>query len=470
MTYDQLLEKIEQYVSMKKRKNKIAKFARRWGVAFVLFGSLLAAYGITTFPSFFSFFYSEPLPSEKLVPVIGTVWNYITNLFKGIPVSFILIAVALLSCFLSSVTTLLYACLCKEHKFEITKRDENLENAAFLKKYDFDLYVRLGNDANSNVLSNILFLLCALALFIYIGYQIHIKYIICGIFCAFLFYFLFLFIRSFYVLCVKGLWKEDVILKTEIENGFDSIIKKLEKEKAKLEAEVKHKQQIEEEERKRKKQQEETQQKQEKIVKDMLDGQKLYEEAIASEPINKELMKQAAKLGSVSACYYFGKNLLSDWMSDMYTAEEKEEIAEDAAKYFDVARQVSALADLDVKTECQFLWLFSRLQYESNTKSQWQQMLNDLRDVQKAGDLPEEYIGTLEFAIKSVVNNIDRLDEQPTPQPTYNTEPTKTLYCKFRNGAICTKDSGSTIIYHCRHVNDPGACLTARDNHGLEWH
>ncbi len=228
----------------------------------------------------------------------------------------------------------------------------------------------------------------------------------------------------------------------------------------------------EENERKQKEaeQQEEIKKQQEKLIEDQLKGQKMYEEAIASDPVNEELMKQAAKLGSVSACYYLGKNLLSDWLSDMYTAEEKEQIAEDAAKYFDVARQMAALAKLDIKTECEFLWLFSRLQYERNTKTAWKQMLQDFRSIQKSGKLSEEYTDTLNSAIKTVINTIDTLDKQEnSQQPAPTDEHTKTLHCKFRNGAICTKNSNSVMIYHCNYVNNPASCITARDEKALEW-
>ncbi len=206
--------------------------------------------------------------------------------------------------------------------------------------------------------------------------------------------------------------------------------------------------------------------KQEKVMQDMIDGEKLYNEIIASDPVNEELMKEAAKLGSVSACYYLGKKLLLEWLSDMYTAEEKKQIAKDAANYFDAARLIATMGNLDNKTECEFLWLYSRLQYESNTKGDWKEMLNAFRVIQKSGELNEEYSETLELAIKTVVSTIDSIDQDDL-QPTNYNEPPKTLYCKFRNGAICTKNSNSAMIYHCNYVNSPAICPTARAG-GLE--
>ena len=134
-----------------------------------------------------------------------------------------------------------------------------------------------------------------------------------------------------------------------------------------------------------------------------------------------------------------------------------------------VARQFAKLTKQDFETECTFLWLYSRLQYESNNKENWKLMLNDFRSIQKSGKLPEEYTETLEVAIKTVVNVIDELTSQPKPQPTYNPEPEKKFYCKFRNGAICTKETNSVMIYHCNYVDNPTACYTARQNKAIEY-
>ena len=233
--------------------------------------------------------------------------------------------------------------------------------------------------------------------------------------------------------------------------------------------ELKHKIEKEEEAEYKRKEKERISKEKDELLNKIKKGQELYNEAMSKVPPDDNLLKEAAKLGDISACYYLGKNLLSDWLSDMYTAEEKEEIAEDAAKYFDVARQMAALANLDIKTECEFLWMFSRLQYERNTKTNWKQMLQDFRSIQKSGKLSEEYSDTLNSAIKTVINTIDTLDRQENSQTTPTYEPTKTLHCKFRNGAICTKDSGSTMIYHCNYVDCPAACPTARSNNGLEY-
>ena len=255
-----------------------------------------------------------------------------------------------------------------------------------------------------------------------------------------------------------------VFLKNSEEKEYTSLIKVLSDYIRTTEKEIKA-----EKEAKQKREKEEKQkQKQEKTMQDMLDGEKMYNEAIATEPVNEELMKKAAKLGSASACYYLGKMMLLKLQSDMYTAEEKKQIAEEAANYFDVARLIAAMVNSENKTECEFLWLYSRLQYESNTKDKWKEMLNAFRGIQKSGELDEAYSETLELAIKTVVSTIDSIEQSDLqPTNTNNNEPIKTLHCKFRNGAICTKSSNSAMIYHCNYVNDPACCPTARAG-GLE--
>ena len=408
MTHGQFLEKLAQYIAITKKKTKIAKFAHKWSVIFVLLASLLISYGITTsFPEFYSFFFSSPLPNGEIVPVIGTAWSYVADFFvdKGVSVPFSFILIALLSCLLSSVTTLIYACLCKKNKYVTTKNEKNLENISFLKN-DFELFSRVLGYANSNALSNILFLICALVVFVYMGCQIKPIYIIPGVFCAGLFFLLFLFLRFVYILCVKALWKEDTVLKKEIENNFESILEKLEQQR----------------------QQEELRQKQEKLLADMLGGQKIYEEAIASNPVDEELMKKAAKLGYPLACCYVGKKMLSEWSSGMYSEAEKEKAAKDAVKYFDVARQLAVLAKTNAQTECTFLWLFSRMQYDIHTLSEWQEAASILRSIKKSGNLPDEYCETLSISIQTAANEINSLNKPATRVQTNNSSSTTTSW------------------------------------------
>lgn len=258
--------------------------------------------------------------------------------------------------------------------------------------------------------------------------------------------------------------KTCVFLNPAKEKEYNQAIEVLSKYINSTKQEIKKKKEAED----KKKEKERLSKEKEALLCNIQKGEELFNEAISSDNPDENVIKNAAKLGSISACYYLGKKLLSDSLSDMYTSTEKEELASDAAKYFDVARQMATLAKLDVKTECEFLWLYSRLQYESNGETEWQEMLNNFRKIQQSGNLPEEYTETLEIAIKTVVSTIDKMHNSANSQPKNNTTPTPKLYCKFRNGAICTKESNSVMIYHCNYVNDPAICPTARQG-GLEY-
>ncbi len=461
MTFKELQEKVSKFDASEFRRRRIERFARGKAAIFAIIGSLLVCYGI-----YISWGCSPEEVEIINIPVITFLWNYIVTFFAefGVPNYMTLFIIGIVSSFIAFLCTATYWVCTRKLKYTPQYKKESLENAINLQKR----FENSTKDCKTNFWNNFLYFIGSFIIFFMMGFQISgniVPGMIAGAFITLISYPVLFIIRGIFILISRNLWKLDEPLQKEIKNEFTKLIPRLDEEEYKREEEIR----IEKEKREKEKQEEEIKRQQEKLVKDQLDGQKMYEEAIASDPVNEELMKDAARLGSVSACYYLGKKLLSDWASDMYTAEEKEEIAEDAAKYFDVARQIATLGKLDIKTECQFLWLFSRTQYESNTKAQWQQILNDLRAVQNAGDLPEEYSDTLELTIKSVIKNIDRLSEQSVTEPAYDTEPAKRLCCKFRNGAICTKESDSFTIRHCNHVNDPGVCLTAHDNHALEW-
>ncbi len=481
MTYQELREQTSLFWHQSIERARIERFARNKMALITVIGSLLAFYGIAV-----TYLYSPEQAEIINIFLITPIWQYSSSLLAkfGFSAPMTIVALGVCSSLIAILFTTIFAMLhpVKQSHSLVLSEEENLSNMTKLKEQFFDNAKQRIKGASDNFSNICWFLLFALIISIAMGVQG--GKVFAGICYGFLSYIILFIFRGLFIAVVKPFWKKDCweTQEIKIEAEFDSIISESETEESAESTSENIKQEedsedIEEspeehiqcEESKNAEQNEEVEQIQENILADMLGGEKMYEEAIASNPVNEELMKQAAKLGSVSACYYLGKNLLSDWLSDMYTAEEKEEIAENAAKYFDVARQIATLGKLDIKTECQFLWLFSRLQYESNTKSQWKQMLSDLRDVQKTGNLPEEYSGTLELAIKSVVNNIDRFDDQPASQPSYDTEPTKILYCKFRNGAICTKESGSAMIYHCNYVDCPGVCPTARSSGGLGY-
>ena len=140
-------------------------------------------------------------------------------------------------------------------------------------------------------------------------------------------------------------------------------------------------------------------QKQEKL--NLAEGEKLYQLAIATNPHNNELMKKAAKLGNTSACIYLGKKAFSDIDSTMLTKAEKENNIIVASEY------LKKVKDRDV--ECEFLWLATRIQHESNSATEWQSILNRIRELNNSENLPELYKASITTIIESLVEVIDRI-------------------------------------------------------------
>ena len=140
-------------------------------------------------------------------------------------------------------------------------------------------------------------------------------------------------------------------------------------------------------------------QKQEKL--NLAEGEKLYQLAIATNPHNNELMKKAAKLGNTYACIYFGKKAFSDIDSTMLTKAEKENNMIVASEY------LKKVKDHDV--ECEFLWLATRIQHESNSATEWQSILNRIRELNNSENLPELYKDSITTIIESLVEVIDRI-------------------------------------------------------------
>jgi len=191
---------------------------------------------------------------------------------------------------------------------------------------------------------------------------------------------------------------------------------------------------------------------QELLQHNLLKGQKLYEEAIASNPADEELLNKAAKLGHPAACCYVGKKILSEWTSNMYTIKEKEQMAKDAAKCFDVARQIAVLSKMEFQTECTFLWLFSRLQYETASESDLKDIVNMLRSIRHSGKLPEEYHEMLTIAIQTAVNNINELEE---PVTTSHTSVSSSANTSLYKGTSGNSSPGLNTHMTIRGTNKP---------------
>ncbi len=148
------------------------------------------------------------------------------------------------------------------------------------------------------------------------------------------------------------------------------------------------------------------------IYEELKKGQELFNSAISGENVDKKLMEEAAKFRYPLACIFLGKECLIYWNNDI-NCKEIENLARRAAEYFDVARKMAVHIDLKVETECNFLWLVARLQYEYDIKAR-NEILASLRSIKKLKILSKENTDILQTVFKTIV------DIRPTKKVSSN--------------------------------------------------
>lgn len=199
-------------------------------------------------------------------------------------------------------------------------------------------------------------------------------------------------------------------------------------------------------------------------------GDEIYRQAVATDEVDEHLMQQAADLGSRPACLYLGRQMYEAFASDAYTKAEKKRIAEKAIRYFRTASLEEDSAE--ARTEAKFGYLSFQCMTESGDYDKWSDMLSQLREIQKSGNLPERYQEPFATLISLVVEMVDqtapRTSRQNAKSHRNDEEPVvKRCYCKFSNAGICSKKSGSYYTAHCDHASNPGQCSIALGNGGL---
>ncbi len=199
-------------------------------------------------------------------------------------------------------------------------------------------------------------------------------------------------------------------------------------------------------------------------------GDEIYRQAVATDEVDEHLMQQAADLGSRPACLYLGRQMYEAFASDAYTKAEKKSIAEKAIRYFRTASLEEDSAE--ARTEAKFGYLSFQCMTESGDYDKWSDMLSQLREIQKSGQLPERYQEPFATLISLVVEMVDqtapRTSRQNARSHRNDEEPVvKRCYCKFSNAGICSKKSGSYYTAHCDHASNPGQCSIALGNDGL---
>lgn len=132
------------------------------------------------------------------------------------------------------------------------------------------------------------------------------------------------------------------------------------------------------------------------------EAETLYQQAIAEENVDKELLKKAADMGNPSACLHYGKILLERNATEILTRTEIEELFQVAATYFSVPAKAGIV-------EGEFYWLTSRTQYESNDEDGWKAILRRLRQIKANGQVPEHMESVCDIAIQSAVDCINNI-------------------------------------------------------------
>jgi len=171
-------------------------------------------------------------------------------------------------------------------------------------------------------------------------------------------------------------------------------------------------------------------------------AKKLYDQAMAADPIDEAKMEEAAKLEYVPACLYLGKKYFSDLDSNLLTAGEKKYSAKEASKYLEIA----AAEDM----EAEFLWYSTQVIYDYNTLENWNRILGRLRKIKSSGKLPAHYANAMDLCIQSVVETIDRTKEEERHKQLYSRQPSHTSYpspSTFPSDSSWSPDKGLNTYY-----------------------
>lgn len=197
-------------------------------------------------------------------------------------------------------------------------------------------------------------------------------------------------------------------------------------------------------------------------------GDALYQQAIAHDEADENLIKQAAALGSRPACLYMGKLMYRDFTSDYYTKKEKERIAEEGKHYLYIASQEEN-SEVD-KIEAEFLYLAFRVITEGFDADGWKAALTQLRNIQRSGLLQEELKEPCALLISQVVEMVDKTPSRSTSGRS-NNEPAMKYhcYCRFYSAGTCSMSSDDSYTAKCYYASNPGQCSICTTNNALEF-
>ncbi len=117
-------------------------------------------------------------------------------------------------------------------------------------------------------------------------------------------------------------------------------------------------------------------------------------------------IRLCADEGSPSACGYMGKRLYSQFINEILTIKEKEELAKRIISYLKKASTLNSV-------EYEFILLSVWVKTESNPREVWEEYLQKARRIKNSNKLPQEYSEEIDYLINTLVKTLNRFDNQP---------------------------------------------------------
>ncbi len=196
-------------------------------------------------------------------------------------------------------------------------------------------------------------------------------------------------------------------------------------------------------------------------------AEKRYEEAMKQDDVDEDVVLQAAKDGSPSACLHVGRQLYMEMLEARSkrsrTQDEMKDMYDEAVGYLEISAEKRMV-------EAEFLMLSLDVQTQSHTLEGWKNILKDLRRFEKSEEL-KNYRDAMEQMTGIVVETIDELAESERQRERErNRKPViKREYCRYNNAGVCGYYSNSVYLAKCDYMTNPGQCAAALNNKGLAF-
>ncbi len=402
MVYTELQEKVWKFEKAQRLHATTERFARHFASIFVLLGVWLAAFGTIV-----TQVYTPEKAAKVDMWVLSDIWEKTFVFFQTLALPFW--AVLLIIGFGSSavaalVTVLYYFCakaICFRKKPQETQ--ETLENTRALRR-QFEQV----QDAyeKHEVKQAVNFLVCFWASLLLLTIPEEQagepdKMFLLGFLYTVLAFLAFIILRATFILLVQALWKENLVLEKEIETALKEKIKRLET-RAKEAKEKREKEQREKKAREKKAAFEK--EKKENLAR----ADALYKALLENPTDDIERLYEIAILGHHDAALLLAQVCMPQTTSSELTDEEQEVFLKLMYAALGAVGRYDQHCNLT-----KFFYYTTALRLGEITEiDQAKEVLNELREIKKSGDLPEVYVDVCTVAIEGLVEIINNHREQ----------------------------------------------------------